>query len=176
MYCTVASSRVGYATPPQALSVHSTTCSIKFTVPDWFTALHNCFWSINLLVVWFFCRAWLFYSYQKYLSFPNRVYNVFPKYLYAKKVARILRRFKESKLSIGKFASQENVPKSCLQRWVTWGSDFFLLLVFDWSIDITFLSRNGIPHISESPHVPRCSPLSNLKLQNGFWKKRMTAF
>ena len=40
-YCTVASSRVGQATPPEALSMHNATCSIKFTASDCFTALHN---------------------------------------------------------------------------------------------------------------------------------------
>ena len=42
------------------LSMHSAACSIEFTVSDWFTASHNnCFRSID----WFFCRAWLSYSY-----------------------------------------------------------------------------------------------------------------
>ena len=69
-YCIVASSRVGYATPPKALSMHSATCSIKLTVSDWFTAVHNdCFRSIDWLVAWFLWHAWLLYSYQMIVFF-----------------------------------------------------------------------------------------------------------
>ena len=52
----------------------SATCSIKFTVSDCFTALHNnCFRSIDWLVAWCFCRAWLLYSYQMIVFFSLRL-------------------------------------------------------------------------------------------------------
>ena len=79
----------------------------------WFTALHNnCFRSIDWLVAWFFSRAWLLYSYQIIVFFltafimssrniftPNKVAKSDQKW---PKVARILRRFKESRLLTGK--------------------------------------------------------------------------
>ena len=50
--------------------MHSATCSIKLTLSDWFTAVHiKCSWSIDWLVAWFLCRAWLLYPHQIIASF-----------------------------------------------------------------------------------------------------------
>ena len=63
--------------------MHSTTCSIKFTLSDCFTALHNnCFRLIDWLVAWFFCHAWLLYSCQIIAffltAFMMSSWNIYP--------------------------------------------------------------------------------------------------
>ena len=52
IYCTVTSSRVGWATPPEALPMHSATCSIKFTVFYLFHCVTQSLLSINWLIDW----------------------------------------------------------------------------------------------------------------------------
>ena len=66
--------------------MHSATCSIKFTVSDWCTALHNdCLRSIDWLGgVIFLPRLAVVFLPNDCLS-SYCVYNVFPKYLYAEK-------------------------------------------------------------------------------------------
>ena len=111
--------------------MHTATCSIEFTASDWFTALHNtCSRLIAWLVACFFCLAWLLHSYQIIACFLT-AFIMSPRNIHTpksdQKWPEVARRFKESKLLMGK-KSQRNALKTFLSLAGSWISTVHTML------------------------------------------------